>query len=152
MRRSEREITDRAAIDGIIRQAQVCRLGIVDGDRAYVVPLCFGYDGRCLYFHCATAGRKLDLIRTNPRVSFEFDLVDGIVTADRSCNWGIRYRSVLGTGTAEIVTDPSDTREALAALMAQYGSAAREFPDSAVERTLAIRVVIESVTGKRAEG
>ena len=48
MRRTEKEITDRAAIDLAIRRCQVCRLGLVDGDVPHIVPLCFGYDGQCL--------------------------------------------------------------------------------------------------------
>ena len=81
MRRQEREISDRAAIDAIIRACQVCRLGMVDGDLPYIVPMSFGYDGRALYFHCATQGRKLDVLRRRPRVCFEFVYLDAMVEA-----------------------------------------------------------------------
>ena len=149
MRRTEKEITDRDAIDAVIRRCQVCRLGMVDGDVPYVIPLCFGYDGRCLYFHCAPAGRKLDVLRRNNRVCFEFDLLEGLVEADEACSWGIRYRSVIGTGTAHIVEDAAGKRQALTALMAQYSPKAFTFPEGTLARTLAIRVTVDSITGKQ---
>lgn len=150
MRRQEREISDRAAIDAIIRACQVCRLGMVDGDLPYIVPMSFGYDGRALYFHCATQGRKLDVLRRRPRVCFEFDCLDAMVEAEQACGWSCRYRSVMGTGLASIIADPEGKRRALSALMAQYSERSFSFPDAALARTAAIEVVIESITGKRA--
>jgi uncharacterized protein len=149
MRRHERAIKDRAAIDDIIRRAQVCHLGLVDGDVPYVVPLSFGYDGQALYFHCALEGRKLDLIRQNPRVAFAFDIMENLIEAEQACHWGVRYQSVMGTGTAQIIDDAEGKRQALAAVMAQYAEGTYTFPDDAVARSGAIRVAIESITGKQ---
>lgn len=149
MRRHEREVGDRAVIDDIIRRAQVCRLGLIDGEVPYIVPLSFGYDGEALYFHCAPQGRKLDLIRRQPRVCFEFDIIEGLIEAEQACHWGVRYQSVMGTGTAHIVEDAAGRRQALSAVMAQYSKGTFSFPDAAVAATGAIRVTIESITGKQ---
>jgi nitroimidazol reductase NimA-like FMN-containing flavoprotein (pyridoxamine 5'-phosphate oxidase superfamily) len=150
MRRSEREITDRALIDDIIRRAQVCRLGLLDGELPYIVPLSFGYDGQTLYFHCAPQGRKLDLIRRQPRVCFEFDIMENLIEAAEACHWGVRYQSVMGTGTAEIVADAAGKRQALAAVMAHYAPGGTyAFPDAAIACTGALRVTIESIAGKQ---
>ena len=115
MRRSEKEITDKAQIDSIIRRSKVCRLGLSDDGQPYIVPLCFGYDGKALYFHCAKEGRKIDILRKNSAVCFEFDIVEGMVEADRACDWGIRYQSVIGFGEARIIEDVNDKQKALAA-------------------------------------
>ena len=60
MRRKDREVTDPAAIDEIIRRCDCCRLGLRDGDEVYIVPLNFGFfvddSVRKLYFHSATRG------------------------------------------------------------------------------------------------
>lgn len=149
MRRQEREITDRAMMDDIVRRAQVCRLGLVDGAVPYIVPLSFGYDGQALYFHAATEGRKLDLIRRHPRVCFEVDILEGLTEAAEACHWGVSYQSVMGTGTAHIVEDAEGKRRALEALMAHYSPGRYTFPDAALARTVAIRVTIESMTGKQ---
>ena len=151
MRNSEKEITDRAVIDSIIRSCPVGRLGLSDDGEPYVVPLCFGYDSESLYFHCASEGRKLDVIRRNNRVCFEFDVVEGIHEATEACRWGIGYRSVIGVGTARIVSDPDGKRRGLAALMAQYSDETYSFPDDAVDGVCIVEVTIDSIAGKQSE-
>ena len=149
MRKSQREITDRAEIDAIIRHSQVCRLGLTDGDEPYVVPLSFGYDGEALYFHCAKEGRKLDILRKNNRVCFEFDIVEGIIKNTQACGWGMRYRSVIGVGTAHLVEKNDEKIKGLAVIMNQYADGRFIFPDDAVARTAVIKLIIESVSGKQ---
>ena len=149
MRKTEREIKDRAEIDAVIRQSQVCRLGLVDGDTPYIVPLCFGYDGQTLYAHCAPEGRKIDVLRRNPRVCVEFDVVKGLVQAADACGWTIRYRSVIGTGKAELITDPAEKCRGLALIMAQYTPGYFTFPDAVVARTAVLRITLDSLTGKQ---
>ena len=51
MRRKDKEISDESGIRAIIKKAFVCRLGMVNGNKPYLVPLCFGYDDNVLYFH-----------------------------------------------------------------------------------------------------
>ena len=150
MRRREREIKDREVIDAIIRRCQVCRLGLSDGEEPYIVPLCFGYDGEALYFHCAPEGRKMDILRRNNRVCFEFDIPEGMREAEQGCRWGIKYRSVIGFGTAEMVDDKEGKRRALEIVMAQYSDKEYTFPDDVVTKTAVIKVVIARVTGKQA--
>jgi nitroimidazol reductase NimA-like FMN-containing flavoprotein (pyridoxamine 5'-phosphate oxidase superfamily) len=151
MRRYEKEIKDRAAIDSIIRRSQVCRLGLSDNGQPYVVPLCFGYDGKVLYFHCAKEGRKLDILRRNDRVCFEFDVVAGLVEADQACNWGIRYQSVIGFGTAQVIEDVAQKRTALTRLMAQYSRQAFVFPPETLTRIVVVKIEIDSLTGKQSK-
>jgi len=151
MRRSEKEITDRAEIDSVIRRSQVCRLGLSDQGRPYIVPLCFGYDGRALYFHSAREGRKLDIVRQNDQVCVEFDVVEGLVEAEQGCNWGILYRSVIGFGTAGLVEDFGEKEKALSLIMAQYSTRTFSFPPDKINLVAIIKVTIESLTGKEAK-
>jgi len=150
MRRSDKEIKDRGSIDAIIRSCKVCRLALSDGCQPYVVPLCFGYDSSHVYFHGAPEGRKIELIRRNPRVCVEFEIVDGIVEGEQACHWGMKYRSVIGFGTAEIIEDPDSKKAALAWMMRQYCERNDPLPEEAVRNTCVIRVRIEQITGKRA--
>ena len=92
MRRNDREIKDRKEIDGIIRRCRVCRLAMCDDGQPYIVPLNFGYDGRFLYFHAAPEGRKIDIIKRNNRVGFEFDILHDIVTARAGLRLGSKIR------------------------------------------------------------
>jgi hypothetical protein len=150
MRRSEREIKDRAVIDAIIRQCLVCRLGLSDGEEPYIVPLCFGYDGEALYFHSASDGRKINILRKNRRVCFEFDIPEGMKEAEEGCRWGIKYHSVIGFGTAKMMGDQEDKKKALKIIMAQYSDKEYIFPEDIVAKTVVIRVTIARITGKQA--
>ena len=89
MRRKEKEITATEEIEAIIAGAVVCRLAMVDGRRPYVVPLCFGYENRTLYFHTGAKGKKIDVLRNNPNVCFEFDENCRVLEQPAACDWGM---------------------------------------------------------------
>ena len=149
MRRSDKEITDKSAIEAIIRESLVCRVALSDGAHPYVVPLCFGYQDNALYFHAAPEGRKIDMIRGNSSVCFEFDANTEIVTGEMACNWGMRYQSVIGFGKAILVDSMEEKRKALDIIMSQYSSQAFSFPEDVVRHVAVIKVEIESITGKQ---
>ena len=39
MRRNDKEIKDPALIEQILSTSEVCRIGLLDGDRPYIVPM-----------------------------------------------------------------------------------------------------------------
>jgi len=149
MRKAEREIRDQARILAIMKEALVCRLGLADEGRPYVVPMNFGLGEGCLYLHCAREGRKLDILRKNNRVCFEMDLLREIKQGPTACNWGARYESVIGFGRASFVEDPQEKRAALDRIMDHYGAEGPfSYADAVLTETEVIKVSIESVTGK----
>jgi nitroimidazol reductase NimA-like FMN-containing flavoprotein (pyridoxamine 5'-phosphate oxidase superfamily) len=148
MRKSEQEITDQTAMEAIIRSSLVCRLGLSDENRPYIVPLCFGYQDRALYFHGAREGKKIDMIRKNPYVCFEFDLNSGVEEAENACKWGVSYQSVIGSGKAILVDHHEEKRKALEIIMGQYGDGDFSFSDDIIEKTGIIKIDIEEMTGK----
>jgi nitroimidazol reductase NimA-like FMN-containing flavoprotein (pyridoxamine 5'-phosphate oxidase superfamily) len=149
MRRAEREIKDRKTIDEILQQAAVCRLGLCEGGMPYVVPVNFGYDGDCLYFHSAPEGRKMEIIGTNPKVCFEVDVDHEIVPTDTACNWTARFRSVIGFGKARLVEDPEEKRRALDVILGHYSDGPYEYASDALAKVAVIRVQIDNITGKQ---
>lgn len=148
MRRNEKEITDRAAIDAVIRDSSVCRLAMSRGNRPHVVPLCFGYDGSALYFHSAREGEKIEILQENANVCFEFDILDKVVESPDPCAWGVNYRSVIGTGRASFVEGREARKRALDLIMKQYSGRCFDYAARPFEKTLIIKVEIESLTGK----
>jgi nitroimidazol reductase NimA-like FMN-containing flavoprotein (pyridoxamine 5'-phosphate oxidase superfamily) len=152
MRKADREIKDKAAIQAIMEEAQVCRIGLSDDGTPYIVPMNFGLGENCIYFHCATAGLKLDILRKNDRVCFEMDLLREIKQGEKPCGWSTRYESVIGFGRAVILDDPAEKSAALDRIMEHYGAAGPfSYPDDVLAKTAIIRIDIESVTGKRLE-
>jgi uncharacterized protein len=151
MRKTEDEIKDREEIESIIKQAQVCRVAFYDGQTPYIVPMNFGYKDNCLYFHCATEGKKLDIIRQNDKVCFELDIEDQIVkTAGSLCSWSSKYRSVIGFGKAFITNNWQEKSAALNIITQHYGADHHDFSEKEVERLSIIKVEIASMTGKKA--
>ena len=149
MRRKEKEITNKSEIESIIRNSLVCRLGIADNGTPYIVPLCFGYKDNCLYFHSAREGRKIEILKRNSKVCFEFDVNLKVQSGKAACDWGMQYRSVIGYGRASFVEDPEEKRMALDAIMAQYADGAFEYSEKALGKVLVIKVEIETMTGKK---
>jgi uncharacterized protein len=99
-------------IEALLRTAIVGRIaccghGATGDGRPYLVPLAYGYDGDAVYAHSGP-GRKLDLMRAEPWVTFE---VDEAIAPDR-------WRSVIAEGTFEEIDDPQRD----AALQVIYGS------------------------------
>lgn len=149
MRRKEQEITERSEIDGIISKSQVFRLAMVDGDKPYIVPLCLGYDGKSIYFHCAREGKKTDLLKKNNNVCFEFEEVGDLEKSEKPCDWGIKYRSVIGNGKAVFLEDLEEKKRGLNLIMKQYTEKSFEFEDRMVQAVTVMRIDIEEITGKR---
>ena len=151
MRRKEKEITEEIAIEAIIQKSLVCRLALSDGNFPYIVPLCFGYRDKVLYFHGSLKGKKIDIIRKNQNICFEFDINTEIVKAEDACHWSMKYKSVIGFGKAVLLEDLDEKRKALNTIMSQYSDRTFQFNDATLKGTVVIKVEIESMTGKQSE-
>ncbi|MBN2093105.1 pyridoxamine 5'-phosphate oxidase family protein, partial [candidate division KSB1 bacterium] len=105
MRKTEREITSRSHINQIIKASSVCRLALCWDNTPYLVPLSFGYDGQKIYFHTSLEGMKIDYMRLNNQVCFEFEHDIRILSDTvRGCDWSVSFLSVIGFGkVAEII-------------------------------------------------
>jgi uncharacterized protein len=150
MRRTDKEITEREAIDSIIERSQICRLGLCDEGVAYIVPLCFGYDGKSLYFHCAKEGRKIGILEKNNRVCFEFDIDTEVVTGEKACNFSMRYRSVMGEGRVHFMEEGPSKKQALESIMKQYGDLGA-LEETNLSKITVFRVDIEHMSGKKSK-
>ena len=151
MRRKEKEIKSKEEIESVIKKALVCRLGMADENRPYIVPLSFGYRDGSLFFHSAKEGKKLDIIRKNNKVCFEIDTDHEIAESEKACKWGMKYKSVIGFGNAFIIEDTESKKTALNVIMGHYSGRSFEFEEKEMNRFVIIKVEIESMTGKKGE-
>ncbi len=152
MRRKELEITDRAAVDALLERALAIRIGMSVDDRPYVVPVAFGYDGACIYFHSAPEGKKIDMLRANPRVCFETDLDHELVAREGSCAWGMKYNSVIGFGAASFIEDTAEKKRALEIIMRHYGGENAPIDPRSAAALAVVRIEIDILTGKTRYG
>ena len=152
MTRREREVTDINEIVKTLDKAKVLHLGLVDGDEAYVVPMNYGYtmdNGKLtIYLHGAKRGRKIDLMRANPKVFFEMDCDITPFEGEIACKYGITYSSIMGKGIAEIVEDVEEKKKALSILMKTQTQKDFEFEDKMTAFVSIIRIDVSQYTAK----
>jgi nitroimidazol reductase NimA-like FMN-containing flavoprotein (pyridoxamine 5'-phosphate oxidase superfamily) len=149
MRRREKEITDINNIERIILKAKVCHLGLSLNDTPYVVPLSFGYKENVIYFHSAKQGKKIDILMKNNKVCFEFDVDHELVKAEKGCEWGMKFRSVIGSGKAYFIKSLEGKQKALNIIMQNYSDKTFEFGEKQLNNTLVGKIHIDQITGKK---
>ncbi len=153
MRRSERAVTDPAQQLDILNQCKILRLGLQDQDGMFIVPLSFGYvqrDGRLsLYIHSAKEGRKAAILTTGCTVAFETDCGMELLPAATACKYSCKYRSLMGTGRAVPVTDPTEKAAALSAIMAHQTGQAFSFTAQMTEAVAVFRIDVITLSGKQ---
>lgn len=151
MRRKEREILDKGIIEDILNKEYLCRIGLVDAGRPYVVPMVYGYKDHALWMHSAKTGRKAELIKANKEVCFEIESQLKLLPGELACNWSIRFRSIIGYGEASFVESLEDKERGLQAIMKNCtGREDFTFPKDSLIGLGIIKVEIVSLTGKQA--
>lgn len=151
MIRKDKEITSREAMESILREAAVIRIGMADYGMPYVVPMNFAFRDGYIYLHSARHGLKMEMLRRSPQVCFEVDEASGTIPGNSVCRWGFRYRSVIGFGLASFIDDPEEKRAALNYIVEKYsGLSSGEYSENSLREVAVIRITIQSMTGKQA--
>jgi len=151
--RRERQVTDLQEIIGILDRAKIVHVGMIDGDRPYVVPMNYGYtmeDGKLtLYLHGAPRGRKLDVLRKNPKVFIVIDTDREPFEGEAACQYGLSYSCVMGDGVAELVEDVEGKKDGLTKLMKTQTGKDFQFVDKMVGGVTVIKIHVDRYTAKR---
>lgn len=84
-------------IDQVLQMQVYGRLACQAAKRLYIVPVSYAYDGKHLYMQ-SKEGMKVQMLRKNPQVCFQADIVDSLT------NW----RSVVIWGSYEELTKSAE--------------------------------------------
>ncbi|MDR2801113.1 MAG: (d)CMP kinase [Desulfovibrio sp.] len=149
MRRKDRELAREAALD-LLRRAEYGVLALDDGSSwPYAVPLSFVLLGENLYFHCATTGRKLDILKTNNRACFT---TVSDVRAVFANSFSTCYTSAMIFGRVLPVEDREEKTRALDALawkyLPEHAPEAGKHIEKSFQRTTVCKLVPELVSAK----
>ena len=157
MRRKEREIKDTSELVKILSKNCVGTLSVSGGEYPYAVPLNFGFsenDGEFkVYFHCASEGKKIELIKKNPKVCFEVHTMERITgEGESACVYSCAYESVIGFGCARELTSHDEKKEALIKIMENCTGREFGFNENQTRGVTVFEIVFSEVTGKRSKG
>ena len=116
VRRKEREITDPDEMRRVLMKTKYVSVALCMENEPYLVALSHGYDPtrNCLYFHCATEGKKITIMKANPKVWGQA-VLNFIVFED--CRYD--YTSVDFHGKVSIITDLNEKRHAMEVIVRQ---------------------------------
>jgi len=134
---------DRDEIEEFLCGQRIARLGCHAGGETYVVPVIYAYDGRAVVT-VTQEGRKVAMLRENPRVCVEVDEYD----KDGRGSW----RSVIAYGSAEELAG-EEIEAALALLRERFArTAGREAePRPLSPGVVVLRIRLEDVSGRAVE-
>ena len=145
MRRKDREVTETSFFSDVFSKAELITVAFNDGEYPYGVPLNFVEFGNALYFHCAPEGHKLDCIARDPHV--HFNTCDSVVTEKEKAT--AYFRSVSGTGIAELVEEEGMRMTIFRAIMQKY-TGSEEIPEfKKPGKALIVKINVNSLTGKQ---
>lgn len=148
----EKYIDNLEEIESIIRQCNVCRLGMAIDNDSYVVPVCFGYYEQRLYIHTGLKGRKIVFFESNPKLCIEFEKdVRLISDSNNPCAWSMAYISVIGTGRIREFCLEDEKIFGLGQIMKQYSSHSLVIPREELDSVRVWGIDIDSLTAKRSE-
>ena len=89
-------------IEELLKKQVTGRIGCHADGTTYIVPINYVYKDGYIYGHSA-AGKKIDMLRTNPKVCFQVDDIESIV----------KWKSVIAWGTYEEITNRIEMQQAM---------------------------------------
>jgi uncharacterized protein len=150
LRRKDREIADHDVLKRVLKSTKYLTIALCMNDEPYLVSLSHGYDEdrNCLYFHCASEGKKLVYMTTNSKVWGQA-VQDYGLTDD--CDYA--YTSVHFSGTISIVDNLDEKKHAMSVLVRQLSRRPDEklatIRSEKLAKTTICRIDIDYMTGKQ---
>ena len=143
---------DRETVYSILDSGFVCHVGFSVDGQPYVIPTNYGRSGDIVYLHGSAASRMLRTLSEGVPVSVTVTHVDGLVLARSAFHHSVNYRSVVILGTARLVEDPAEKREALRVftehVMKGRWDDVRQPTEQELKATLVLALPLEEVSAK----
>ena len=158
MRLKKREILDKEVLRELIDGCKVVRIGAVDEDGMFIVPVNYGSELQereggtldwKLYFHSAAQGRKAEAFAKEPTVALELDREGGVIQGDYTCSYSFAYRSIMGTGKIRKLESESEKRYGFEKIMQHLAPEAEiKFDQNLLKAADVYCIEVLSFTGK----
>jgi nitroimidazol reductase NimA-like FMN-containing flavoprotein (pyridoxamine 5'-phosphate oxidase superfamily) len=154
IRRKEKAITDEKILKKILSEVAYVTIALCKDNQPYLVSLSHGYnpDRNCIYFHCASEGKKIDYLKENNVVWGQAIIDKGYIQG--SCDH--LYATTQFKGKVTFVNDFEEKKEILINMVHKLD----DNPDVLIEKQLTQqsiskitigRIDIEYMSGKEAK-
>ena len=154
IRRKEKAITDEKILKKILSEVAYVTIALCKDNQSYLVSLSHGYDPdrNCIYFHCASEGKKIDYLKENNVVWGQAIIDKGYIQG--SCDH--LYATTQFKGKVTFVNDFEEKKEILINMVHKLD----DNPDVLIEKQLTQqsiskitvgRIDIEYMSGKEAK-
>jgi nitroimidazol reductase NimA-like FMN-containing flavoprotein (pyridoxamine 5'-phosphate oxidase superfamily) len=151
VRRRDKEISEETVLKKILKSTKYVTVAMSMDNQPYLVSLSHGYDENrnCIYFHCASEGKKLDYLKANNVVWGQALLDYGYVEGE--CDH--LFASVHFRGEVFFVTDADEKLHAIKTMMRQLDrnpdALIAEINLEKLRNTTIGRISIDFMTGKK---
>ena len=140
-------------INHLLQRAQTGSLATLNPDGTpYSTPIHFVYYDNAIFVHGLPKGKKLNNIAQDSRVGFSVFEMDKLLLDPDGKSWdtNTKYESVIISGTAKLVDDIEEKRNALNKIVEKYTPhlVNNEIPNNMVKGTAVIRIDVTEITGK----
>ena len=78
---------EKEQIEEVLNSNHIGRIGCQDGERVYIVPINYVYDGKYIIGH-SVVGMKIEMMRKNPHVCFQVDQIQNFTNWKSVVTWG----------------------------------------------------------------
>ena len=103
-----------------------------------------------LFFHCAHEGKKIEIIKKNQNACFAISIDHELVKGDKACDFGMKYKSIIGNGKIEIVSNADKKKKCLGQIMKKVtGKSDFEFDSKELEKTTVLMLTTIEMQGKQ---
>ncbi len=155
MRKESRQMSAEWALE-VIDKAPYVTVSMVDANGLpYSVPLSLARtNANTFYFHCATEGKKLDILQANPNVCLSAVSKCKPTVGPKDGSFTLEFKSAIAYGTAQMVTSETEKIEALRCICQRFLPNHMDAFNTSIERSLARTAVVritltEPPVGKR---
>lgn len=154
IRRKEKAITNLNHMKKILQQTKYITLAMCENNEPYLTTLSHGYEPEhnIIYFHCASEGKKIDILKKNKTVWGQALLDKGYVEGTCDHLWA----TVMFHGTASFITDAGGKRHALEVMITQLEPnpeqvIKEQITEKSLNRVNIGRIDIDYMSGKKAD-